>query len=221
MKVEKTHVHRLSVERDCGCRAVREFKDPQYKDAIAEAIYSPCKKHKASKDLSDMMGMILVEDVNREAETQAAAATPTHLHPIPVATPTSLDGSSGETVTSIPIQRRPPRVHVAPAGGTGGGAPAPQNGPRRDPTQVRTVNRDHSGAGLSRRAAIAGRTPVTGVTVTNPAGRRPNTVTVGEVELETPGMDILDMDGVPEDPRVTRLAEDALLPDLEDDPSQA
>jgi hypothetical protein len=217
MKVEKTNVHRLSVERECGCRAVREFRDQQYKDAIAEAIYSPCKKHKANKDLTDMMGMIMVEDVNREAESQAAV--PTHLHPIPVATKTTLDGSSGETVTSIPIARRPARVHVAPAGGGGGGAPVSQNGPRRDPTQVRTINRDHN---VGRRAAVTGRTPVTGVTVTNPAGpRRPNTVTVGEVELETPGMDILDMDGVPEDPRVTRLAEDALLPDLEDDPSQA
>jgi len=219
MKVEKTNVHRLSVERECGCRAVREFKDPQYKDPIAEGIYSPCKKHKASKELSDMMGMILVEDVNREAES--LSATPVHLHPLPVATTTTLDGSSGETVTSIPIARRPARVHVAPASGGGSGVPAPQAGPRRDPTQVRTVNRDHSGAGLSRRAAVSGRTPVTGVTVTNPAGRRPNTVQVGEIELETPGMDILDMDGVPEDPRVTRLAEDALLPDLEDDPSQA
>jgi hypothetical protein len=217
MKVEKTHVHRLSVERECGCRAVREFKDQQYKDAIAEAIYSPCKKHKASKELTDMMGMILCEDVNREAESMAAV--PVHLHPIPVATTTTLDGSSGETVTSMPIARRRPQVHVAPASGGGSGAPAPQNGPRRDPTQVRTISRDHA---VGRRATAAGRTPVTGVTVTNPAGaRRPNTVQVGEVELETPGMDILDMDGVEEDPRVTRLAEDALLPDLEDDPSQA
>jgi len=217
MKVEKTNVHRLSVERDCGCRAVREFRDPQYKDAIAEAIYSPCKKHKANKDLSDMMGMILVEDVNREAESLSAVPVPpTHLHPIPVTT--SLDGSSGETVTSIPITRPRPRVQVAPASG-GGGAPVSQNGPRRDPTQVRTINRDHN---VGRRATAAGRTPVTGVTVTNPAGaRRPNTVQIGEVELETPGMDILDMDGVAEDPRVTQLAESALLPDLEDDPSQA
>jgi hypothetical protein len=217
MKVEKTNVHRLSVERECGCRAVREFSDPQYKDAIAEAVYSPCKKHKANKDLADMMTMIMVEDVNREAETQSAV--PVHLHPIPVATTTTLDGSSGETVTSIPISRPRPRVQIAAAGGNGGGAQAPQNGPRRDPTQVRTINRDHN---VGRRAAVTGRTPVTGVTVTNPAGpRRPNTVQVGEIELETPGMDILDMDGVAEDPRVTRLTEDALLPDLEDDPSQA
>jgi hypothetical protein len=216
MKVEKTSVHRLSVERECGCRAVREFKDPQYKDAIAEAIYSPCKKHKAKPELQDMMAMIMIEDVNREAET--LSAVPVHLHPIPVATTTTLDGSSGETVTSIPISRPRPRVQIAPAGG-GGGAPVSQNGPRRDPTQVRTINRDHN---VGRRAASSGRTPVTGVTVTNPAGaRRPNTVQVGEVELETPGMDILDMDGVPEDPRVTQLAESALLPDLEDDPSQA
>jgi hypothetical protein len=216
MKVEKTNVHRLSVERECGCKAVREFSDPQYKEAIAEASYAPCKKHKAKPDLQEMMQMIMTEDVNREAENQTAAASHPR-HPIPTATTTTLDGSSGETVTSIPISRPRPRVQVAPAGG--GGAPASQSGPRRDPTQVRTINRDHN---VGRRAAVTGRTPVTGVTVTNPAGpRRPNTVQVGEVELETPGMDILDMDGVAEDPRITRLAEDALLPDLEDDPTQA
>jgi|SRR5579863_851441 len=219
MKVEKTNVHRLSVERECGCTAVREFKDPQYKDAIAEAEFEPCKKHKAKPDLAEMMKMIMTEDVNREAENNAK---PTYA-PMrtPTAVPTSLDGSAGETVTSTPIVRRPgpPRVAVAPAGG---GVPAPQAGPRRDPTQVRTVNRDHSGAGVGPRGRIAGKAPVTGVTVQNPAGRRPQTVQVGEVELSTPGMDLdLDMDGVPEDPRVTALAESALLPDLEDDPTQA
>ncbi len=220
MKVEKTNVHRLSVERECGCKAVREFKDPQYKDPIDEASFEPCKKHKAKGDLSDMMQMIMVEDVNREAESNAR---PTYAPlRVPDAVPTSLDGSAGETVTSTPITRRP-RVAVAPA--AGGGVPAPQSGPRRDPTQVRTVNRDHSGAGVGPRARIAGKMPVTGVTVRNPAAggpRRPQTVQVGEVELATPGMDLdLDMDGVPEDPRVTALAENALLPDLEDDPTQA
>jgi len=213
MKVEKTHVHRLSVERECGCRAVREFKDNQYKDAIAEAIYSPCKKHKAKPELQDMMAMIMIEDVNREAENQSVSVV--H-HAIPNAVPTSLDGSAGETVTSMPINRPRPRVAISPV--AGGVAPLPANGPRRDPNQVRTLTRDHN---VGRRAAVTGRTPVTGVTVSNPAaGRRPNTVQVGEVELETPGLDI-DMDGVPEDPRITRLTEDALLPDLEDDPSQA
>jgi hypothetical protein len=156
-----------------------------------------------------MMAMIMVEDVNREAENQSATA---HLHSIPTATPTSLDGSAGETVTSIPITR--PRPHATAAGVP----PSPQQGPRRDPNQVRTLTRDHN---VGRRAAVVGKTPVTGVTATNPAGpRRPNTVQVGEVELNTPGLE-LDLDEVPEDPRVTALTESALLPDLEDDPSQA
>jgi len=211
MKVEKTNVQRLTVERECGCKATREYKDPQYKDPIAEAAYEPCKKHKAKPDLADMMGMIMREDVDREAQNNAA---PTYA-PMRVPQPTTLD-AAGETVISMPIVRRPgpPRVTVAPAGG---GPPPPQVGPRRDPTQVRTINRDHN---VSRRAAVSGRTPVTGVTVTNPAGPRRQTVQVGEVELATPGIDI-DMDGVPEDPRVTALAESALLPDLEDDPTQA
>ena len=215
MKVEKTNVHRLTVERECGCKATREYSDPQYKVAIAEAAYTPCKKHKAKEDLADMMGMIMREDVDREAQNNAA---PTYAPMrVPNAQPATLDDSSGESITSTPITRRPARVQAAPV--ANGGVPAPQQGPRRDPTQVRTVNRDRSG--LSRRAAVAGRAPVASVTVTNPAGaRRPQTVQVGEVELATPGIDI-DMDGVPEDPRVTALAESALLPDLEDDPTQA
>jgi len=217
MKVEKTNVHRLSVERECGCKATREFKDAAYKEAIDKATFDPCKKHKVKGDVADMMQMIMVEDVDREASTQSAAAERPAYAPMR-AQPTSLDGSAGETVTSTPINRRPVRAAAAPAGG---GAPPPQAGPRRDPTQVRTVNRDHSSN--DPRSRMAGRAPVTGVAVTNPAGTRPrrsNTVQVGEVELATPGID-LDLDGVPEDPRVTALAEDALLPDLEDDPSQA
>jgi hypothetical protein len=154
---------------------------------------------------------MMTEMLNNEAKNQTTSGV--H-HPIPVTT--SLDGSVGETVTSIPITR--PRPHAA-AVIAAGVPPSPQQGPRRDPNQVRTLTRDHN---VGRRAAVVGKTPVTGVTATNPAGpRRPSTVQVGEVELETPGMDILDMDGVAEDPRVTQLAESALLPDLEDDPSQA
>jgi hypothetical protein len=223
MKVEKTVVYRVTVERECGCTAVKEFKDPQYKEAITEAGYEPCKKHKANKDLVDMMGMILKEDVQREAES---SARPAYAPMRPVAgQPTSLDGSTGESVTSIPIDRsKLPRAVAAPAAaGAGANVPPATQGPRRDPTQVRTVNRDH--ASMGRRGASSGRAPVTAVTTTNPAGARParraQTVQVGEVELQTPGMDIdIDMDGVPEDPRVTALAENALLPDLEDDPSQ-
>src|SRR5208282_1925594 len=148
MKVEKTNVHRLSVERECGCLAVREYRDPQYKDAISDAEYVPCKKHKAKNDLQEMMQMIMVEDLEREATTTAAvtAAERPH-HPIPTAT--SLDGSSGETVTSTPINRRSVRAaslaeHLLAPAPASGGAPLPQNGPRRDPTQVRTINRDHN-----------------------------------------------------------------------------
>jgi len=216
MKVEKTNVHRLTVERECGCKATREYSDPQYKTALAEATFVSCKKHAKTPDIADMMSMIMREDVDREAQTNAA---PTYAPMrVPQAEPTTLDNTTGETVTSTPIVRRPgpARVAIAPSGS---GVPAPQQGPRRDPTQVRTVNRDRSG--LSRRAAVAGRAPVASVTVSNPAGaRRPQTVQVGEVELSTPGMDI-DIEGVAEDPRVTALAENALLPDLEDDPTQA
>ena len=220
MKVEKTNVHRLTVERECGCKAVREYTDPQYKNAIDEAIYVPCKKHKAKEDLAEMMGMILKEDVDREAEKNAA---PTYA-PLrtPQASPASLDGATtdGGEVTSTPITRPRPRVAAAPV--AGGGVPAPSNGPRRDPTQVRTIQRDHGGVG--RRAQIAGRAPVTSVTASSPAAggsNRRQVVQVGEVELATPGLDIDITDDVPEDPRITRLAESALLPDLEDDPSQA
>lgn len=218
MKVEKTNVHRLTVERECTCKATREYRDAQYKDPIADGVYEPCKKHKAKPDLSEMMGMIMLEDLERESQVQAA---PTYA-PLrtPQATPSSLDGSSGEAVTSTPINR--PRTRVASAPVANGGVPASQNGPRRDPTQVRTVNRDHNFS--SRRAQIAGRAPVTSVTASSPAAggsNRRQVVQVGEIELATPGLDIDMTDDVPEDPRITRLAESALLPDLEDDPSQA
>lgn len=217
MKIQKTNVFRLSIEKDnCTCKVLREYSDAQYKTPLSEPVFTPCKKHGAKPEVSEAVGDMMVEMLDREAQNNAA---PTYAPMrVPEAQPTSLDGSSGETVTSTPIARRPRVAVAAPAGD---GPPPPQAGPRRDPTQVRTINRDHN---VGRRAAVSGRTPVTGVTVSNPAGnaRRPQTVRVGEVELSTPGIDLdLDMDGVPEDPRVTALAESALLPDLEDDPSQA
>lgn len=220
MKVEKTNVHRLTVERECTCKATREYKDPQYKEPIADGVYEPCKKHKAKADLAEMMGMIMLEDLERESQVQAA---PTYA-PLrtPMSTPASLDGSSGEEVTSTPINRPRPRVATAPVANTGGSVPSAQNGPRRDPTQVRTVTRDHGVAGSRR--ALAGRAPITSVTASSPAAGvqpRRQVVQVGEVELATPGLDLDITDDVPEDPRATRLVEAALLPDLEDDPSQA
>ncbi len=217
MKIQKTNVFRLELEKDtCTCKIIREYNDAQYNSPLGEPVFTPCKKHAVKPDIAEVVGDMMTEMLNNEAKNQT---TPGVHHAIPTATTTTLDGSSGETVTSIPISRPRPRVQVAPASGGGNEAPASQNGPRRDPMQVRTINRDHN---VDRRATAAGRTPVTGVTVTNPAGaRRPNTVQVGEVELETPGMGILDMGGVAEDPRVTQLAESVLLPDLEDDPTQA
>ena len=229
MKVEKVTVHRLTVERDCSCKATREYSDAQYKNPIADGVYEPCKKHKAKADLAEMMGMIMLEDLEREAQVQAAPPTPQYAPlRVPNATPTTLDGttSDGGEVTSVPITRPRPRVQAAPvANGGGSGRPVPQStgqGPRRDPTQVRTVNRDHAAVG--RRGQLTGRAPVTSVTASSPAAgapKRGEVVQVGDVELATPGFDLDIGEEVPEDPRATRLIEAALLPDLEDDPTQA
>jgi hypothetical protein len=69
MKVTKSSVHRLSIEKGCGCKATREYEDARYAKPLAEASFAACDKHKAKKDFAEFAGEMLIEALDKEAET--------------------------------------------------------------------------------------------------------------------------------------------------------
>ena len=85
MKVEKSTVHRLSINVSCGCRMYAEFSDPRCKAPFgatpaenpeekleAEKTFVPCEKHAADPSLSMLEFMIgeRLEEAIEEAGRQ-------------------------------------------------------------------------------------------------------------------------------------------------------
>src|SRR5271154_986061 len=95
MKVTKTSVHRLTIEKTCGCTATREFEDVRYAKPIAEGVFTPCEKHEKNKLVSEFAGEMLLEALDKEAES-AGKTVVTHRE-----SATALSGTSGESVTSM------------------------------------------------------------------------------------------------------------------------
>ena len=61
MKVTKTSVHRLTIEKTCGCQATREYQDVRYAKPLAEGVFTPCEKHEKNKLVSEFAGEMLLE----------------------------------------------------------------------------------------------------------------------------------------------------------------
>jgi hypothetical protein len=124
MKVTRTSVHRLTIEKGCGCKATREYEDLRYTKPVAEGVFTACEKHEKMKQLAEFAGEMLLEALDKEAEIAGKA-------PVAVtreSTPTSLSGTSGESVQSM-------------------GAPVmPKTREKRDPLAPRTARYDRPDA---------------------------------------------------------------------------
>jgi hypothetical protein len=72
MKVTKTSVHRLTIEKGCGCKATREYEDVRYTKPINEAEFLACDKHDKSKVVAEVIGEMLIESLEQAAETAKA-----------------------------------------------------------------------------------------------------------------------------------------------------
>src|SRR5271170_3431075 len=96
MKVTRTSVHRLTIEKTCGCQATREYEDVRYAKPLGEGVFTPCEKHEKNKLVAEFAGEMLLEALDKEAETAGKTFTAER-----VATPTSLSGTSGESVQSM------------------------------------------------------------------------------------------------------------------------
>lgn len=103
MKVIKTAVYRITTAMQCGCTAMQEFTDADYKKPVGkEPTFEPCKKHKGQPGL-DILEMVLTERVGEEAEKHVAA--PTQPEPRPGASATV--GEDGSLVMRVPIRQSP------------------------------------------------------------------------------------------------------------------
>lgn len=110
MKVSKTSVHRLTVEKTCGCQATREYEDIRYTKPLGEGVFTACDKHEKNKLVAEFAGEMLLEALDKEAEVAGKA-------PIAAAhteTVTSLSGTSGGSVTSMGTVNVKPREKVDP-----------------------------------------------------------------------------------------------------------
>src|ERR1035437_10559081 len=68
MKVTRTSVHRLTIEKTCGCQATREFSDPSYAKPIGDSLFTACPKH-GKGVIAEFAGEMLIEALEKEAET--------------------------------------------------------------------------------------------------------------------------------------------------------
>ena len=118
MKVTKTSVHRLTIEKSCGCQATREYEDVRYTKPIGEGVFTACQKH-AKGVIAEFAGEMLIEALDKEAETAGKTAVV-----LRESVPTSLSGTTGESVQSM-------------------GAPViPKTREKRDPLAPRTASFD-------------------------------------------------------------------------------
>jgi hypothetical protein len=68
MKVTKTSIHRLTIEKTCGCKATREYEDVRYTKPMGEAEFLACAKHNKGA-VAEFAGEMLVEALLQQAET--------------------------------------------------------------------------------------------------------------------------------------------------------
>jgi hypothetical protein len=119
MKLTRTSVHRLTIEKTCGCQATREFEDIRYTKPTGEGVFTACQKHNKGA-VAEFAGEMLIEAL----DTAAVDAGKTAVSVSRGEVPTAIAGTSGGTVTSL-------------------GAPViPKSREKRDPLAPRTARFD-------------------------------------------------------------------------------
>lgn len=102
MKVTKTSVHRLTIEKTCGCQATREYEDVRYTKPISSGVFTACEKHEKNKMIAEFAGEMLIEALDKEAESAGKSPVVAHREAA-----TSLSGTSGESVVSMGAPNMP------------------------------------------------------------------------------------------------------------------
>ena len=140
MKVTKTTIYRLSVEKSCGCKAAREYEDARYTKPVPVdpgSVFEPCVKH-GKGAIAEFAGEMLVEALDKEAETAGKATY------APLQRPVEPGDSAGVTAVAESAQAM-------------GVTNLPSNRPKRDPTTITHVSVDRPSA--TRKAAAGAIAP--------------------------------------------------------------
>src|SRR5574337_1534666 len=120
MKLTKISIHRLILEKGCGCSATREYEDSRYTKPLADGKFTPCDKHKSQKAIVEFAGEMLLEALDKEAETVGKQAF------MPVRP--AIEGDGGvQAVGAESVQRM--------------GVNLPKMRERRDPLEVKNRTR--------------------------------------------------------------------------------
>lgn len=200
MNVTKTTIHKLEIERPCGCKVAGDYEDDAYKKPRGAAIFAACEKH---SEAAELIEELLREVLEREARQSVAPArlVPRALAAAEGAAPaapqgddasqpvarTLRTGGASSNPADRPTQHRPAS---APP-------PRPQGGPQRPVAKA-------PGLGFRRANTNAGLSAAALSKVASPTSHR---------SLE------IDMEAAPEDPRLTRAVEqfNLLGDDVEDE----
>jgi len=133
MKVNKSTIHRISVDVSCGCGMYAEFKDTQCKTPLSPLVvngeqsgetylkvFNACSTHEKDAGLS-MLQFIVGERLDEAvAEAQKAPAIPTHMYAVPGIEEGDTGGviAVGGNVQSVVKVAKPvavrPRTQAAP-----------------------------------------------------------------------------------------------------------
>lgn len=206
MKVYIGLIPRCTAIKNCGCRATQEYKDPAMKEPDGDPTYKPCEKHKkgqAGEIIQELMFEFIAEKAEEHRskssiEIAEANAARRGVAPAPVG-----EGSASESRTPVTIAgtSKKEAPSAAPSGNV-------QNQPRPN-VGVRKANLASGSRSGLRRAPQATHTSV----VQKIAAQRP--VEAGDIQMEP----------VPEDPRVTQILVDdpegGLLGQFEDPDTNA
>lgn len=141
MKVTKTNIHRLTIEKTCGCQATREYEDPRYSKPLAEGKFVACAKHNKGV-IAEFAGEMLIEALDKEAETAGKQYFSPHRQV--EEGDTAGVTAQGESVQAMGVSGLPKRNNVEIPGR------------KRDPLAITKVSVDRGETRTSRTASDTG-----------------------------------------------------------------
>jgi hypothetical protein len=195
MKVTKTSIYKLTVQKDCGCLVCREFTDESLTTVYSGIAFYACGN---ASHAPEAAGDIIRETLGEVLDTEAKAE----------------EAKIKARTQAAQAEVRTQRI-AARTGGTPGPALAtPPEGGTVDVTPLpNRPNRPHrpSGGGGSSSARIA-RVPAPRSAAEAIAARSGQVGKVAAVEIAT-----LNLEEAEEDPRVTKILQATLLNDDGDD----
>jgi hypothetical protein len=189
MKIHKTSVYRLEIEKDCGCKARGEYEDIRYTKMIGEGAVTLCEKHGAkSKDAREILSETMLDMLSMQAEQAGKMFVPSNYRPVAEGDQAGVMAEGAENIQAMGATNLPKLKGRTE---------------RRDPTKITQFSIDRPSPKQAIAAAVAG-------------GGGLNVVDTDDVTatvLKTQeGIEISTEIGAeaPEDPRLSGLVEDTL-----------